>query len=115
MTDRRVVSFSGFSWSVKRSGSEPVGPGPNYFDDSPSAVRVTAGGALALTIARRAGRWCCAPARVTFAVDGATVNQVDGPSVPDPESAVPRMNLWLVGGRNPAGNGERQVLIRRPA
>jgi len=202
----RVVEFSGSSWTLKRAAAAPVGPGPNYFDDSPAAVRVTADDALALTIARRAGRWRCAevigsrplgygryewtidtpghrldsnvvlglftwsddpvqhnreldievsawgalpprpvgglctvhpadgpghqasfvpptagpwtcsldwcPARVTFTVDGAIVNEVDGPAVPDPETAAPRINLWLVDGRVPAGNGDRRVLIR---
>lgn len=55
----RWISFSGESWWVKNS-SEPVGPGPNYFSDSPNNVWVDTLGRLHLRITQNAGRWECA-------------------------------------------------------
>jgi hypothetical protein len=56
----RTVDFAGRRWSVKHF-VEPVGPGPNRFDDSTDAVRIDDDGTLSLRI-RRAdeGWWTCA-------------------------------------------------------
>lgn len=51
--------FAGHLWAVKAS-SEPVGPGPNLFSDSPLNVWVDAEGQLHLRITCRQGRWQCA-------------------------------------------------------
>jgi hypothetical protein len=55
----RTIQFSGALWYVK-SHSTPVGPGPNYFSDSPCNVWVDAQGRLHLKITRKEGRWLCA-------------------------------------------------------
>jgi hypothetical protein len=55
----RVISFSGFNWSVKTSAGR-VGPGPNYFSDSVNNVWVDAQGRLHLKITKVGGRWNCA-------------------------------------------------------
>jgi len=51
-----TVAFSGYSWAAKAS-TEPVGPGPNVFSDSPENVWVDSGGQLHLRITHRDGRW----------------------------------------------------------
>jgi hypothetical protein len=56
----RVIRFAGHEWTVKASGGEPVGPGPNHFSDSRRSVWVDARGRLHLRIARRRGRWWAA-------------------------------------------------------
>ena len=56
----RQISFSGFDWLVKNSASSRVGPGPNYFSDSPRNVWVDSAGRLHLRIERRTGRWFAA-------------------------------------------------------
>jgi len=54
----RTVQFAGYDWTVKAS-SEPVGPGPNYFDDTEESVFVDGEGHLHLRIADRGGEWRC--------------------------------------------------------
>lgn len=53
----RVIRFAGHDWTVKASGRERVGPGPNHFSDSARNVWVDAFGRLHLRITRRGGRW----------------------------------------------------------
>ncbi len=53
------ISFSGYDWWLKTSGS-PVGPGPNYFSDSTSNVWVDTHGWLHLRITNRSNQWQCA-------------------------------------------------------
>jgi len=55
----RTISFSGYLWNVKASAGR-VGPGPNYFSDSPNNVWVDALGRLHLKITRVRGKWQCA-------------------------------------------------------
>lgn len=55
----RILSFSGHDWWVK-SSSGRVGPGPNYFSDSPNNVWVDGTGRLHLKITKRKGHWYCA-------------------------------------------------------
>lgn len=55
----RTISFSGYTWSVKTSGSGTVGPGGNYFSDSTNNVRVDSAG-LHMAIVNTNGRWTCA-------------------------------------------------------
>ncbi|MEW5956174.1 MAG: hypothetical protein AB1801_00500 [Chloroflexota bacterium] len=52
----RTLSFSGYVWYVKASET-PVGPGDNYFSDSPDDVWVDVQGRLHLKIVQRDGRW----------------------------------------------------------
>lgn len=52
----RMITFSGYQWQVKRSSS-PVSPGPNYFSDDSSAVRIDSAGRLHLKILKRTGQW----------------------------------------------------------
>lgn len=59
MQNRRQISFSEYTWWVKRS-SERVGPGPNYFSDSTCNVWVDSRGALHLKITRTSNQWHCA-------------------------------------------------------
>lgn len=56
----RWLRFSGYDWWVKKSGPGPVGPGPNYFSDSPDNVWVDAQGRLHLRITHRTNQWQCA-------------------------------------------------------
>lgn len=53
----RHVSFSGYDWLVKNSANTRLGPGPNYFSDSPRNVWVDELGRLHLRIEKRSGRW----------------------------------------------------------
>lgn len=55
-TAARTVSFAGSNWAVKASAGV-VGPGPNYFSDSPENVWVDAAGQLHLRITARDGKW----------------------------------------------------------
>jgi hypothetical protein len=55
--DRRVITFSGYEWSVKDSHGEHVGPGPNLFDAA--NVRVE-NGELHLRVDRRRHQWSSA-------------------------------------------------------
>lgn len=56
----RWLSFSGYDWWVKRTSTDPVGPGPNHFSDSLDNVRVDAQGRLHLRITNRSNQWQCA-------------------------------------------------------
>jgi hypothetical protein len=51
----RTITFSGYDWRVKGPGV--FGPGPNRYDDSPSAVWVDAGGQLHVTVQNNFGNW----------------------------------------------------------
>jgi hypothetical protein len=53
----RHISFSGHDWLVKNSVDTRIGPGPNYFSDSPKNVWVDTSGRLHLRIEKRTGRW----------------------------------------------------------
>ncbi|MBP6965313.1 MAG: hypothetical protein KBC96_13010 [Armatimonadetes bacterium] len=57
----RVIRFSGYDWTVKRSVT-PVGPpdAGNFFSDSAENVWLDSAGRLHLKITRRDGRWQCA-------------------------------------------------------
>jgi hypothetical protein len=55
----RVIRFSGYEWKVKAS-ADKIGPGENYFSDSPENVSVDADGRLHLRITQSGGRWQCA-------------------------------------------------------
>ncbi|MCD6346503.1 MAG: hypothetical protein J7L96_03685 [Bacteroidales bacterium] len=55
----RSITFSGMEWLVK-SASEPVGPGPNWFDDSPDNVWVDSFGNLHLRVRKEDDKWTCA-------------------------------------------------------
>jgi len=55
----RTVEFSGYTWWVKTSSGR-VGPGPNYFSDSPGNVWVDGNGLLHLKISKVKTRWYCA-------------------------------------------------------
>ena len=54
----RIISFSGYNWSVKTSHGK-VGPGPNYFSDSTNSVWVDAQGRLHMKILKDRNRWNC--------------------------------------------------------
>ncbi len=56
---RRTIHFAGRRWWIKRA-SQPVGPGPNRFDDSTASVHVTADDGLVLRVRRTGGQWVCA-------------------------------------------------------
>jgi hypothetical protein len=43
-----------------KASARLVGPGPNYFSDSPENVWVDSRGRLHLKVTHREGRWCCA-------------------------------------------------------
>lgn len=55
----RSFHWSGHDWWVK-SGPTPLGPGPNYFSDSPTNVFVDAQGRLHLRITQVSDQWRCA-------------------------------------------------------
>jgi hypothetical protein len=57
--NERQVSFSGYNWAVK-TNRVPLGPGGNYFSDSPDNVWVDAQGRLHLKITFSNGHWNCA-------------------------------------------------------
>src|SRR5215472_8341247 len=54
-----TLEFSGYSWAVKTS-SGTVGPGPNYYSDSPANVWVDDRKRLHLQITKTQGQWRCA-------------------------------------------------------
>lgn len=56
---QRTIEFSGERWLVK-SSPQPVGPGPNFFSESPDNVWVDNIGRLHLKITYRNGQWNCA-------------------------------------------------------
>jgi hypothetical protein len=56
----REVSFSGYTWTVRSSDGDEVGPGPNVFSDAADSVWVDATGRLHLRIVQRGGEWTCA-------------------------------------------------------
>lgn len=53
-----VISFSGYSWNVKDSGTGTAGPGPNYW--SSSNAYVDANGYLHLKLTKVNNKWYCA-------------------------------------------------------
>ena len=55
---RPSVDFAGHRWWVKGSAGL-VGPGPNYFSDSPENAWVDSAGALHLRITHSGGLWYC--------------------------------------------------------
>lgn len=55
----RSIEFSGCTWDVKSSAGK-VGPGPNYFSNSPDNVWVDDAGRLHLKLTRSKGRWYAA-------------------------------------------------------
>lgn len=57
----RMIEFAGYQWTVKDSGSDVVGPGPNHFSDSSKSVWVDSKGRLHLKIRQDGdGNWQCA-------------------------------------------------------
>ena len=59
---RRIISWSGFDWVVKKSiGDNPIpaGPGPNIFNDNDSMVWIDAMQKLHLRIAKKGSNWHC--------------------------------------------------------
>jgi hypothetical protein len=57
----RWIGFSGYDWWVKASsGTNQLGPGPNYFSDSTNNVWTDAQGWLHLRITNRSNQWQCA-------------------------------------------------------
>lgn len=59
MAAPRIIEFAGYTWQVKTSAGA-VGPGPNYYSDSPDNVWVDGRGRLHLKITYSEGRWRCA-------------------------------------------------------
>lgn len=58
----RIISWSGFDWTVKKSIgnlSLPIGPGPNIFNDNDSMVWVDDQQRLHLRIAKHGNDWHC--------------------------------------------------------
>ncbi len=56
-----TVSFSGYSWGIKSTGSQPTyrfDPGPNFWSSNPSVVSVQGDG-LHLKITQLDGNWVC--------------------------------------------------------
>jgi hypothetical protein len=57
----RWLGFSGYDWWVKASsGTNQLGPGPNYFSDSTNNVWTDTQGWLHLRITNRSNQWQCA-------------------------------------------------------
>ena len=52
---RNTVSFSGYTWTVKKSGGSRVGPGPNYF--AKKNAWVDSSGRLHLAITKAGRHW----------------------------------------------------------
>jgi uncharacterized protein (TIGR03437 family) len=63
----REVTFAGLKWRVKAS-PVPVGPGPNFFSDSPENVFVDSSGRLHLKLKRVNGNWVCTEVITRIAV-----------------------------------------------
>lgn len=55
----RSIHFSGYEWWIKASIVK-IGPGPNYFSDTPENVWVDDEDQLHLKITNRNGKWYCA-------------------------------------------------------
>jgi hypothetical protein len=60
LSEARTISFSGIPWTVKESGGEAWGPGPNVFSSDPETVFVDAAGRLHLRITQKDGVFRCA-------------------------------------------------------
>ncbi len=58
--DARQIQFSGYTWNVKTSNDQLMGPGPNYFSDSTETVWIDEEERLHLKITQTAGKWICA-------------------------------------------------------
>ena len=58
-SNARTIEFSGYTWQLK-SSEEGIGPGPNFFSDSPDNVWVDSRGRLHLKLTYSNGRWYCA-------------------------------------------------------
>jgi len=56
---QNIISFSGYDWKIKSSGSTKIGPGPNFYSRSPENVWVDDLGMLHLKIRPKDGRWYC--------------------------------------------------------
>lgn len=56
-TPTRTITFAGVEWQVKSGG--PMGPGPNYWTDSPQDVWVDENGRLHLRIVKKGNIWYC--------------------------------------------------------
>jgi hypothetical protein len=57
----RLIDFAGYQWTVKSSGDDVAGPGPNHFSDSSQNVWVDSKGKLHLKITQDGnGNWQCA-------------------------------------------------------
>jgi hypothetical protein len=51
------LTFSGYEWNLKSSGTNYVGPGPNIFNKDSNNIWVDANGMLHLKITKRNGKW----------------------------------------------------------
>lgn len=60
----KVINFSGYDW-IAKSSSNMLGPGPNYFSNSPQNVWVDEKGQLHLKITYRDNKWYCAEIATT--------------------------------------------------
>ncbi len=54
---QRTITFSGYTWNVKATSTEPWGPGPNYFSNYSSDIFVDSLGRLHMKIAQHNGKW----------------------------------------------------------
>lgn len=58
LTPASTLSFSGYTWTIKDSGTGTAGPGPNHWGASNSFV--DANGYLHLKLTKVGGKWYCA-------------------------------------------------------
>ena len=65
LTAERTILFSGRTWAVKSSSGGKVGPGPNYFSNSPESVWVDGEGFLHMKVRKINGAWNSAEIALT--------------------------------------------------
>ena len=64
-TTGRTIQFSGRTWTVKESGSNVYGPGPNFWSPDDYHVQIDSNGSLHLRISNTTGKWTCSEVVLT--------------------------------------------------
>jgi hypothetical protein len=64
----RTFTWSGFTWIVKNSDTNTIGPGPNYFSNSTDNVWIDNAGELHLKIIKRNSKYYCAEVKTIESV-----------------------------------------------
>ena len=58
-TEKGDLYFSGYYWNFKNSGTNKMGPGPNYFASDTGNIYVDGNGMLHMKITKENNKWYC--------------------------------------------------------